>query len=74
MTHRSMGSQKPQALGTSHRLCSLFDAELYEDVLDVRFHSLGSNGEVACNLLIGESLRNKVESSDFTRTERVREP
>jgi hypothetical protein len=61
-----MRRRKPEALGTSHRLCSLFDAELCEDVLDVRFHGLGSDDEVACDFLIGKALGNKIENGDFT--------
>jgi hypothetical protein len=55
-TPRSMRSHKPQALRTSHGLCSFFNAKLYEDVLDVRFNRFGSNGEVPCDFLVGKAL------------------
>src|SRR5260221_3553251 len=73
-TRRSMRSHKPQTLSTSHGLRSLFGAELYKDVLDVGFNSLGSDGEVACDFFVGQALGNQVENGTFTGAERVREP
>jgi len=67
-----MRRHKSVALGASHRLRSLFSAELCEDVLDVRFHGLGSDGEVPCDFLVGKSLGNKLENGTFTRAERGR--
>ena len=66
-----MRRHKAQALGTSHRLRSLFSAELREDVLDMRFHSLGSDGEIAGDFLVGKAFGNKVENGTFARAERV---
>ncbi len=69
-----MRSHKPQTLGTSDGLCSLFGAELYEDALHVRFNSLGSDSEVACDFFVGQALGNEAENGTFTDAERVREP
>src|SRR6202161_1301593 len=69
-----MRRYKPQTLSASDGLCALFGAELDEDMLDVSFHCLGRDGEVAGNLLVGQALGDHLENRTFARTEGVGEP
>src|ERR1700722_18265284 len=67
-----LSATQTQDLRARHGLCALFNIKLGEDVLHVRLHRFGSDGEVPGNLLVGESLGNHLEYIAFACTQWLR--
>src|SRR5579859_3132915 len=67
----SMSAGQTQDLSARYSLRTPFDIQLDEDVLYVRLHSLGTDGEVPGNFLVGQTFGDQSEYVAFARAQRL---
>src|SRR5206468_9943840 len=67
------GADVAEQVGTRDQLGAAVDAELSEQVLDVRRHRLLADNELSCDLLLPSTFDEEVEHLEFTAGE-VRDP
>ena len=57
---KAFGAHESETLRARNGLYALLDVELNEDVLDVRFNSLGCDGKNSGDFLVGSALRYQI--------------